>query len=98
MPTAPTSTSPLGWAGYCLASALRQGGGGAIKGNQVFGPYGNARYHAGTINTPKGLLGQYNDQLTGLDYFHAGYYDPVAGMFLPVDKTQSNLQWMNSYG
>ena len=69
-----------------------------MQGNQLFGPYGNGRYGAGTINTAKGFIGQYNDSLTGLDYFHARYYDPVVGVFLSADKVQGNWQGMNPYG
>ncbi len=69
-----------------------------MQGNQLFGPYGNGRYGAGTINTAKGFIGQYNDSLTGLDYFHARYYDPVAGVFLSADKVQGNWQGMDPYG
>ncbi|MGH2496411.1 MAG: RHS repeat-associated core domain-containing protein [Ktedonobacteraceae bacterium] len=73
----------------------------AIKGNQLFGPYGvsgTARYLAGAINTAKGFTGQYNDALTGLDYYGARYYDPVVGVFLSADTAQSNAQGMNPYG
>ena len=41
----------------------------AIASNQVFGPYGNFRDVQGNFNTPKGFTGQYNDSLTGLDYY-----------------------------
>ncbi|HLZ57195.1 MAG TPA: RHS repeat-associated core domain-containing protein, partial [Ktedonosporobacter sp.] len=73
----------------------------AIKGNQLFGPYGvsgTARYIAGAINTAKGFTGQYNDALTGLDYYDARYYDPVVGVFLSADVKQGNAQGMNPYG
>ncbi len=69
-----------------------------MQGNQLFGPYGKGRYSAGSINTAKGFIGQYNDSLTGLDYFHARYYDPVAGVFLSADKVQGNWQGMDPYG
>ncbi len=72
----------------------------AVKGNQLFGPYGvsgAARYQAGTINTSKGFTGQYNDSLTGLDYYNARYYDPAVGVFLSADMKQGNLQGMNPY-
>jgi len=36
-------------------------GGASVQGNQLFGPYGSGRYSAGTINTAKGFIGQYND-------------------------------------
>jgi RHS repeat-associated protein len=78
-----------------LASFNNPAGSAVVKGNQVFGPYGNARDVQGTINTAKGFTGQYNDSLTGLDYYNARYYDPVVGVFLSADKQQGNLplQW-----
>ncbi len=69
----------------------------ALKGNQVYGPYGKQNYHSGSIGTPKGFTGQYNDSLTGLDYYNARYYDPVAGVFLSADTVQGNPQGMNPY-
>ena len=83
--------------GSILASFTNTAGGAALKGNQVFGAYGNARYSKGTINTAKGFTGQYNDSLTGLDYYNALYYDPVAGVFLAADTAQGNAQGMNPY-
>ncbi len=63
----------------------------------MFGPYGNARDSQGTINTAKGYTEQYNDSLTGLDYYNSRYYDQVAGVFLSADVKQGNLQGMNPY-
>ena len=68
-----------------------------ISGNQVFGPYGNFGYHQGSLNTTKGFTGQYNDSLTGLDYYQSRYYDQVAGVFLSADVKQGNMQGMNPY-
>jgi len=41
--------------GSVLASFSNVASSAAIKGNQVFGPYGNFRDHQGTINTTKGF-------------------------------------------
>ncbi len=68
-----------------------------IVGNQLYDPYGNSRYSQGTSGTTKGFTGQYNDPLTGLDYYNARYYDPVAGVFLSADTVEGNLQGMNPY-
>ena len=68
-----------------------------MKSNQLFGPYGNNRYNAGSLNTAKGFIGQYNNG-TGLDYFNARYYDPIVGVFLSADPVQGNPQGMNPYG
>ena len=83
--------------GSVLASFSNVASSAAIKGNQVFGPYGNFRDHQGTINTTKGFTGQYNDSLTGLDYYGSRYYDQVAGVFLSADTVQGNMQGMNPY-
>jgi len=48
--------------------------------------------------TTKGFTGQYADSVTGLDYYNARYYDPVAGVFLSADTKQGNMQGMNPYG
>jgi len=48
--------------------------------------------------TTKGFTGQYADSVTGLDYYNARYYDPVAGVFLSADSVQGNMQGMNPYG
>src|SRR5712691_13508399 len=82
--------------GTLQASFSNTANSAALKGNQVYGPYGKQRYHQGTIGTPKGFTGQYNDSLTGLDYYNARYYDPVAGVFLSADMVQGNAQGMNS--
>ncbi len=83
--------------GSVVSSITNTAGGAAIVGNQVFGPYGNARYSSGTPDTSKGYTGQYNDGLTGLDYDNARYYDPVVGRFLSADTVQGNLQGINPY-
>ena len=48
--------------------------------------------------TMKGFTGQYADTVTGLDYYNARYYDPVAGVFLSADRVQGNMQEVNPYG
>jgi len=45
----------------------------AILGEQVYGPYGASRYLVGTINTAKGSTGQFQDAVSGLDYYNARY-------------------------
>ena len=42
-----------------------------------------------------GYTGQRADSATGLDYYHARYYDPVAGQFVSADTMQDGL---NRYG
>src|SRR5260370_13448571 len=74
--------------GSFVADLSNTAGSAAIKGNEVYGPYGKQRYNQGTHGTPKGFTGQYNDSLTGLDYYTTRYYDPVVGGFLSADSTQ----------
>jgi YD repeat-containing protein len=54
-----------------LGSVLLAFSASAITGEQVYGPYGNSRYLAGSINTAKGYTGQIHDAVTGLDYYNA---------------------------
>src|SRR5712692_3936506 len=82
--------------GSLVSSFTNASGGATMKSNQLFGPYGNNRYSAGSLNTAKGFIGQYNDG-TGLDYFNARYYDPIVGVFLSADTAQGNPQGMNPY-
>jgi YD repeat-containing protein len=79
-------TDPLG---SVLATFSNTAGVAALLGNQVYGPYGTQRYSSGgTMGTNKGFTGQYNDTVTGLDYYNARYYDPVVGVFLAVVTVQ----------
>jgi len=80
-----------------LGSVLLSFSQSTILGEQVYGPYGNSRYLAGSINTPKGYTGQIHDEVTGLDYYNARYYDPVVGMFMSVDLIQGNQVGMDPY-
>lgn len=60
-------------------------GNGNVTAQQLFGPYGGVRYSSGTMPTAKGYTGQYADAVTGLDYYHARYYDPAIGQFTSAD-------------
>jgi len=83
--------------GSVVADLSNTAGSAAIKGNEVYGPYGKQRYNQGTHGTPKGFTGQYNDALTGLDYYTTRYYDPVVGVFLSADSAQGNNAGENPY-
>jgi len=74
--------------GSVLSTFSNTTGSAAVLGNQVYGPYGTQRYSKGAIGTNKGFTGQYNDSVTGLDYYNARYYDPVVGVFLSADTAQ----------
>jgi RHS repeat-associated protein len=83
--------------GSVVASFSNTEGLAAVLGNQTYEPYGKARYQQGNRGTSKGYAGQYNDTLSGLDYYGARYYDPVAGVFLSPDSVQGNAQGMDPY-
>jgi RHS repeat-associated protein len=83
--------------GSLLTSFTNAPGGASVKGEQSFAPYGTAQYYQGNLNTAKGFTGQYNDALSGLDYYNARYYDPVVGVFLSADSVQGNPQGLNPY-
>lgn len=51
----------------------------------------------GTVATDKGYTSQIADTLTGLDSYHARYYDPLVGVFLSPDVQQGNAQGMDPY-
>lgn len=71
-----------------------------VTGTQLRTPYGQARYSASTttssvngMHTPFGFAGQREDSsavvgqgASGLDYFHARYYDSVVGRFTSADS------------
>ncbi|MBA2284201.1 MAG: hypothetical protein H0W02_01825 [Ktedonobacteraceae bacterium] len=82
--------------GSVLSTFSNTAGSASVQGNQVYDPYGTQSYHAGSMGTTKGFTGQYSDA-TGLDYYGARYYDPVAGIFLSADSVQGNAQGMDPY-
>ncbi len=45
------------------------------------------RFQSGTLPTDQGFTGQRSDATSGLDYYGARYYDPVAGQFTSADTT-----------
>ncbi len=82
--------------GSVLTSISAVAGSAAVTSNQAYSPYGTQRYRKGTVPTTKGFTGQYHD-VSGLDYYHARYYDPVVGRFVPADITQGNAQGMDPH-
>jgi RHS repeat-associated protein len=69
----------LGTATVTLSSS------GSPTAAQLFAPYGGVRYSSGTMPTPYGFTGQRSDTASGLDYYGARYYDPLAGQFTSGD-------------
>ena len=70
-------------------------GAGNVTSQQLYTPYGNARYSSGSSPTTLGYTGQRADSSTGLDYYNARYYDPVAGQFASADTVADGS---NRYG
>ena len=70
-------------------------GSGNVTSAQLYTPYGSVRYSSGSSPTSLGYTGQRADSTTGLDYYHARYYDPVAGQFTSADTVDDGL---NRYG
>jgi RHS repeat-associated protein len=58
---------------------------GVVTAAQLYGPYGSVRYSNGTMPGTRAYTGQRADAVTGLDYYNARYYDPVAGQFTSAD-------------
>ena len=70
-------------------------GSGNVTSAQLYTPYGSVRYSSGSSPTSLGYTGQRADGATGLDYYHARYYDLVAGQFISADTVDDGL---NRYG
>lgn len=83
--------------GSVVSTISNTAGSAQLLWNQLYGPYGEKRYSAGTVDSAKGFTGQYGDDLTGLDYYVARYYDPVIGRFLSADTVQDNLGGFDPY-
>jgi len=64
---------------------------GNLVASQLYAPYGTARYSSGAMPTSKGFTGQRADATSGLDYYGARYYDPVAGQFVSADSVSQGL-------
>ena len=85
------SASPPGPISYLASDALGTVN-VAVKASDsstsatLFAPYGAARYSSGSMPTDYGFTGQHADSSTGLDYYNARYYDPVAGQFGSADS------------
>ncbi|HEX8996613.1 MAG TPA: RHS repeat-associated core domain-containing protein [Ktedonobacterales bacterium] len=62
-----------------------------MTASQLYGPYGSVRYQNGTPPTDYGFTHQRADATSGLDYYNARYYDPVAGQFTSADTARDGL-------
>ena len=66
-------------------------GAGNVTSAQLYSPYGNVRYSSGSSPTSLGYTGQRADGSTGLDYYRARYYDPVAEQFVSADTVNDGI-------
>ena len=64
---------------------------GTVTAQQLYLPFGSARYSNGTLPTRYGFTEQRGDLSTGLDYYNARYYDPVLGQFTSADSVLDGL-------
>jgi RHS repeat-associated protein len=66
---------------------------GTVIANLLYAPYGSTRYSIGTMPSDHGFTGQIADSTSGLDYYGARYYDPVAGQFASADTVIPGNGW-----
>ena len=71
--------------------SLAVDGSGSPQASVLYAPYGAVRYASGTLPTTYGFTGQRADAQSGLDYYGARWYDPVAGQFTSADITLDGL-------
>ncbi|HEX8996611.1 MAG TPA: RHS repeat-associated core domain-containing protein [Ktedonobacterales bacterium] len=69
---------------------------GTVSASQLYGPYGAVRYQNGTLPTDYAFTHQRADATSGLDYYNARYYDPLAGQFTSADTASAG--GLNRYG
>jgi RHS repeat-associated protein len=67
------------------SSTVAFGSSGTATASQLFAPYGTSRYSNGIMPTSFGFTGQRGDAVSGLNYFHARYLDPLLGQFTSAD-------------
>jgi len=73
------------WATDVLGSAtVALDPNGTPTASVLYAPYGLARFTQGSMPTSRGFTGQRKDG-NDLYYFHARYYDPLAGQFISAD-------------
>jgi RHS repeat-associated protein len=60
---------------------------GAVVQRAHYKPYGERLETIASLMTSKGFIGERNDIETGLNYFHARYYDPHLARFITADPS-----------
>jgi RHS repeat-associated protein len=63
---------------------------GMIVATSLYAPYGETRYSDGTMPTSYGYTHQRQDP-SGLDYYHARYYNSSVGQFTSVDDIEGRI-------
>jgi len=58
-----------------------------VSATQLYAPYGAVREQSGALPTSYGYTHQRSDAVSGLDYYNARYYDPLAEQFTSADTT-----------
>lgn len=65
---------------------------GSVQAARLFAPYGSPRSASGSMPGSYGYTGQHSDSATtGLDYYGARSYDPLAGQFTSADSLLAGL-------
>ena len=82
------STSTVRWALTDQVGSIRDvaDNAGAVLDHVVYDSFGNITSQTDSTNALRmGYTGQVHDAETGLDYYHARYYDPGTGSFIRQD-------------
>ncbi|MBA2680042.1 MAG: hypothetical protein H0U76_16800, partial [Ktedonobacteraceae bacterium] len=66
---------------------------GSVQATELYKPYGGVRYSSGTMPTSYGFTNQRLDG-SGLNYFHARYYDSGVGQFVSADSVQGSNRFL----
>ena len=71
---------------------------GTVSAVQLFLPYGAQGFAWGTMPTPHNYTDQLLDSQSGLLYYGARWYDPLADQFTSADSVQGDPSGMDPYG
>src|SRR5579875_1163827 len=71
---------------------------GTVSAVELFLPYGAQGFAWGTMPTPHNYTDQLLDSQSGLLYYGARWYDPLADQFTSADSVQGDPSGMDPYG
>jgi len=74
------------------------GSSGTAVAVELYEPYGSPNYSWGTMPTDHNYTGQRLDSQSGLLYYGARWYDPLADQFTSADSVQGDPSGMDPYG